>query len=445
MTDEDREFMKQSIDQARQSFSEDSRAHPKVGVLVVKDGKVIATAHRGDRDLGGVHAEFAALEVQLKDVAVAGSTVYTTLEPCTTRKHPKVPCAERLIERHVARVVIGMLDPNPDITGRGQRRLREANIATELFPSDLMGEVEELNRSFTRAFARGAALAQVDGEFIKARSRRGLDEWYRMVNSIYWNRNFHLDALAIFGHLVEVIGGLSLLASNKRKPGVSPEEYVCKALAWWLGLCGKVGIKSVEEMLWGKFPGVCTYCQRSVHDNEECGERKRANPGPDWEALSVIGLRNRDARPDTVGKWQRMFATIYPVQQVEEYPATFARLCEELGELAEAVRVFPAVPGYFLSEASDVFAWLMHLQNFIERKNEVLRSDRGLALEASLCRAYPDVCVDCNTIPCNCPPILSSTIGRIAHEVPGKRGGFDELGSFATPDKIMAMFRPEVA
>jgi hypothetical protein len=50
----------------------------------------------------------------------------------------------------VARVVIGMLDPNQAITGKGVRRLREANIATDFFPSALMAEAEEMNRHFTR-------------------------------------------------------------------------------------------------------------------------------------------------------------------------------------------------------------------------------------------------------------------------------------------------------
>jgi Invertebrate-AID/APOBEC-deaminase len=76
--------------------------------------------------------------------------VYTTLEPCTTRNHPKIPCAKRLIERKVGRVVVGMLDPDSRITGRGLQALRDANIAIDFFPSDLMAVVEELNREFTR-------------------------------------------------------------------------------------------------------------------------------------------------------------------------------------------------------------------------------------------------------------------------------------------------------
>jgi pyrimidine deaminase RibD-like protein len=97
----------------------------------------------------GNHAEFVALEEKLSDEAVAGATVYTTLEPCTTRTHPKIPCAERLIERKVARVVIGMLDPDDRISGKGVRKLRKAGIETVLFPHALVMEVEELHRLFT--------------------------------------------------------------------------------------------------------------------------------------------------------------------------------------------------------------------------------------------------------------------------------------------------------
>jgi pyrimidine deaminase RibD-like protein len=147
----DHKFARLAIEEAWKCVPEnDGRPHPMVGAVVVKNGKVLATAHRGEAK--GNHAEYIALEKKLADAAAAGATVYTTLEPCTTRNHPRIPCVERLIERKVRRVVIGMLDPDPRISGRGQRRLRSANIITEFFPHDLMAEVEELNHKFTRVF-----------------------------------------------------------------------------------------------------------------------------------------------------------------------------------------------------------------------------------------------------------------------------------------------------
>jgi pyrimidine deaminase RibD-like protein len=146
---EDDRFARMAVDEARKSTPEDARAHPLVGAVVVKDGRVLATAHRGE--IAANHAEYIALETKLNNVSITGGTVYTTLEPCTTRKHPKIPCADRLIERKVTRVVIGMLDPNPDIRGRGMWKLQQANIAVEMFPHELTKEIHELNRQFIRS------------------------------------------------------------------------------------------------------------------------------------------------------------------------------------------------------------------------------------------------------------------------------------------------------
>jgi len=166
---QDRKFARLAIEGARKSISEnDGRPHPMVGAVLVKNGKVLAACHRGE--IEGNHAEYLALEKVLADTSLVGATVYTTLEPCTTRSHPKVPCVERLIERKVARVVIGMLDPNPRITGQGQRRLRKANIVTDLFPPDLMSEVEELNREFSRAFDLSPGIPDSARPILKFRS-----------------------------------------------------------------------------------------------------------------------------------------------------------------------------------------------------------------------------------------------------------------------------------
>jgi pyrimidine deaminase RibD-like protein len=148
-TDSDIAFMTAAIERAKLSRHEDGPPRPKVGAVLVNEGKELGSAHRGELALGD-HAEFGLLDKKLTHDKVAGGTLYTTLEPCTVRNPEKIPCAERIASRRLRRVVIGMLDPNQLICGKGVRLLRSRGIDVDLFPSSLMAQVEDQNRDFIR-------------------------------------------------------------------------------------------------------------------------------------------------------------------------------------------------------------------------------------------------------------------------------------------------------
>ena len=266
-------------------------------------------------------------------------------------------------------------------------------------------------------------------------ANRSLDEWYIKINSIYLDTNFYRNSTSIFTHLVEVIGGLSLLASDKQKENLNPKDFVSKCLAWWMALCGNVGIKSVSEMIWIKFPTVCSYCFEKPHNHTKCKKNKKRSSSPDWDELKKLGDKNRSEMPITLDEWQSMFTNIYPVGN-DTYQLTFSRITEELGELAESIRVFPLQPSYFLSEASDVFAWLMHLQNLIMEKSED-QHEKAVPLSVQFAESYPDTCYTCKKQVCSCPPILIDTLGRIAKENPlGIKDAYEGSSLFSASEAI---------
>lgn len=97
--------------------------NPAVGCIIVKEGRIIGA---GATDRGGrPHAETIALEMAAEDAA--GATAYITLEPCS-HVGETGPCAQKLIDSRIARVVIGNIDPNPNVSGKGIAMLRAAGI-----------------------------------------------------------------------------------------------------------------------------------------------------------------------------------------------------------------------------------------------------------------------------------------------------------------------------
>lgn len=102
-------------------------------------GAVLSTGHTGATEApGGHHAEIVALD-QAGDTA-RGATLWCTLEPCSHHGRTK-PCTEAIIAAGVARVVVGIEDPDPQVAGRGVAALRAAGITVEV--GVLAGEVGE--------------------------------------------------------------------------------------------------------------------------------------------------------------------------------------------------------------------------------------------------------------------------------------------------------------
>jgi len=125
--------------------------NPLVGCLLVRDGVVIGEGYHAQ--FGGPHAEPAALaDCAARGHSPRGATAYVTLEPCchTNKKTP--PCAPRLIEAGIARVVIGCLDPNPAVNGNGVAQLRQAGI--EVTVGVLEAEARQLIALFILASRR---------------------------------------------------------------------------------------------------------------------------------------------------------------------------------------------------------------------------------------------------------------------------------------------------
>ena len=126
MISEDKRFMKQALRLAEKSVGLAS-PNPGVGCVIVKDDVIVGRGlhEYARRD----HAETAAL-CEAGDAA-RGATAYVTLEPCSHHGRTS-PCADRLIQAGVRRVVASIVDPNPKVAGRGIEKLRKAGLIVDV-------------------------------------------------------------------------------------------------------------------------------------------------------------------------------------------------------------------------------------------------------------------------------------------------------------------------
>lgn len=138
----DAKFMGRALEIAAKG-SGYTNPNPLVGAVIVKEGRIIGEGYH--EVYGGNHAEVNAINNAVEDVK--GSTMYVTLEPCSHYgKTP--PCAKALVEKGIKKVVIGLKDPNPLVSGKGIEILKSNGI--EVVVGVLEDQGKKLNEIFLK-------------------------------------------------------------------------------------------------------------------------------------------------------------------------------------------------------------------------------------------------------------------------------------------------------
>ena len=143
----DREYMSRAIQLARKGMYT-THPNPRVGCVLVKDGVIVGEGFH--LRAGEGHAEVNALAQAGSNAK--GATAYVTLEPCSHYGRTP-PCAEGLIAAGVTRVISAMVDPNPQVAGRGLAMLAHAGIDTSA--GLLESEARALNPGFIKRMESG--------------------------------------------------------------------------------------------------------------------------------------------------------------------------------------------------------------------------------------------------------------------------------------------------
>jgi diaminohydroxyphosphoribosylaminopyrimidine deaminase/5-amino-6-(5-phosphoribosylamino)uracil reductase len=147
ITAQDLLFMKKALRLASKGAGRTS-PNPMVGAVVVRDNEVVGEGYH--RFVGGPHAEVNAIEAA--GDRTPGAVLYVTLEPCNHQGRTP-PCTRSILDAGIARVVVGMNDPNPRVCGGGADHLRQRGIVVD--SGALERECRLLNQPFIKHVSTG--------------------------------------------------------------------------------------------------------------------------------------------------------------------------------------------------------------------------------------------------------------------------------------------------
>jgi ATP-dependent DNA helicase RecG len=169
-----RQLMEKAIQVMKQSLHEprkDGKSSPKVGAVLYKADGSIETACRGELRWGD-HAEFTLLERKNRHNQLDGAKLFATLEPCApgARKHPKLACAERIVNARIKEVWVGIEDPDPAVDRKGIKYLQDHGVTVQMFDRDLQEIIRKENKLFIEQALERAAAAEVEPKAVELSS-----------------------------------------------------------------------------------------------------------------------------------------------------------------------------------------------------------------------------------------------------------------------------------
>lgn len=239
-----------------------------------------------------------------------------------------------------------------------------------------------------------------------------LNSWLAMFERIFFrSQNLERDRYRIFCHLIEKTGGFTK-AVTKLDDFASARVYLAKIFAWYCALNRAINATDLETRVFNKFPNCCPYCLRGTCACATFPEKPELQP----RLVQETALRGHPERPRDLYRWQQMFDTIYnqsgyrlnpdgtrtpPTRAraralLERY---FNRMIEELGEVAEAMRLEEFHPDNLRNEIADAFAWMCALATLLpyafDEQAPVYLADLAWEL-------YPGRCPGCKEPICVC-------------------------------------------